>query len=351
MNRVLGDSSPCAILLAAVHLVLYADGPVVTVHVLMFGVVVTFSVEMPPFMQVVCKGWIGLDVAVSADVGCTDTFLDVSRALVSAGSGLVVVTHEVHIDGLSTVASVATPVVEHVVAQVAVVLGVRVGVATQTRYATSALGYKIVVERHIGAAPVAAVAVSALSVSCIVKRLTDDAPLDSAVSGCRNRKTFVDAPADGTVVYNKVVGSVDAEAIALVVGHLALAKSEAKVANNGVLTGDGDGIVGQAYAVAGSRLTKDGDVAAVQVEGRGEVDSATDGKGDDFLARLLHGPTEGAFLEVVLSAVVERGDNVGLAAASAGSVASVALCGGEGQRLRLLGGGHEDDGEEKRQGY
>ena len=134
----------------------------------------------------------------------------------------------------------------------------------------------------------------ALRVTGIVECLLDHAPLNGEVGGCRDAETLVDAPRDGAVIHDDVVGIVEAEAVALMESHLPLSEAEAHVTDDGILAGDGDGIVGKADAIARSRLSEDSKVAAVEVERRREVNGTADGKGDNLTPRLLDGPSEGA---------------------------------------------------------
>ena len=113
------------------------------------------------------------------------------------------------------------------------------------------------VVRRAAAAPVAAVSVCAFLVSAVAQALADDAPLYGDVLASVDGTALVDAPRDGAVVDDDVVMVAGSQSVALVVGHLAVAQSEAHEADDDVVCRDDEGIVGHADAVAGRRLSQE----------------------------------------------------------------------------------------------
>ena len=120
------------------------------------------------------------------------------------------------------------------------------------------------------------------------------------------------------------------QSVALMVCYLALAQAEAHIAHYYVVGIDGEWVVCHADAIAGSRLSCNGDIAGVYRQCRFQEDGARHLEHYNAFARLIQGPAQRT-----LTRVVEVGDIIHLAASAAGDVASVAFSTREG-RLFLL---------------
>ena len=96
------------------------------------------------------------------------------------------------------------------------------------------------------------------------KALCHKAPLHCSVLVAEHGEAFVDGPADRAVVDDEVLvveASETVPAVGIALGDILIAEPEAHIAYDDVVGLNGHGIVGNADAVAGSRLSGDGDVA------------------------------------------------------------------------------------------
>lgn len=130
----------------------------------------------------------------------------------------------------------------------------------------------------------------------------------------------------------RVHGSEAVPAVGTVDGHILVAQSEADEADDVVGTGL-HGIVGDADAVAGSRLSGDGGVLG-NLEGRFEVDGAGDVEEDGPGSGLRQRPAQRALRSGI---VAEVGDVIDGATAAAGRVSAKAFGAREGERLFDVG--------------
>ena len=184
-------------------------------------------------------------------------------ALERGGSNLIIVVYDVHIHALSPVASVACPVVEHVVAQVKALVGLRAWARPKARNPTGVMCQQVVMIGASASTPVASIAVGTLAVSGIHEALRADGPLHGDVLTSINRYTLVYAPAHGAMVYDDVVLIHAAESVALMIGHILVTQSEAHVAYDSIVATYLKRVVGYAYTVAWCRLPEYGYVVFV----------------------------------------------------------------------------------------
>ena len=155
--------------------------------------------------------------------------------------------------------------------------------------------------------------------------LCGDAPLYGGVVAAVEREALVYAPAHRAVVYDDVLLVHSAESVALVCIDVAVAHAEAEIAYYDVVGTYLKRIVGDADAVAGGCLSGYGDVAAVQLELRCEVDGSRHVEDYGALAALAAGPAERTFGVCVFKC----GDVIYGTAASAGGVAAETFGTGE----------------------
>ena len=278
-----------------------------------------------------------LGVVRGTDIDAGNALLDSGGTVGGAGTGLVVVVDDVDIHALATIASVSAPIIDDVVAQVHALVGLCARTRTQTGRTRRVVYHEVVVVRSSTAAPVATIAVIAFGMARIHQTLRGDTPLHGDVARAIDGEALVDTPADGTVVDNNVLPVHSTQSVALVSIRIRfqrlVAQTEAHVADDDVLV-ERDGIVGYADAVAGCRLSGQRGVFT-DTEGRLEHDGSANVEHDGARATLGVGPTQRT-LERGLAVVLQRGDVIHLATASAGGEAPEALGSGESQlSLRL----------------
>ena len=192
------------VVVRGIDLVVDAILPVVVGHGVVFGVHVAFYEILAPYVQ--GRGVVGIrgDVRLGADAQARDALLLRGAYLSGAGTGLVVVVHDVHVHGLTAVAAVATVVVEHVVAHVHALVELGGVARTKARHAALVVGHQVVVEGGAAATPVAAVAMAAFRVAGILQALGHEAPLHGGVLVAIDGEALVDAPAHRAVVDDDV---------------------------------------------------------------------------------------------------------------------------------------------------
>ena len=214
------------VVVVGVDLVVHAVGPVVLGHIAVLRVHIAVYIVFAPDVQGGGVVGVALDVAVGADAHRGDAALLGAAYLGCAGTGLVVVVHNVHMHGLATVAAVAGIVVDHIVAHVHTLVELRGVARTQTGRAALVMGQQVVVEGGTAAAPVAAVAVGAFAVTGILQTLGHKAPLHRGVLVAVDGETLVDAPTHRTVVDDDVLLVETAETVPTVgsvLGHVVVA--------------------------------------------------------------------------------------------------------------------------------
>lgn len=246
-------------------------------------------------------------------------------------TGFVVVGHQIEAAPFTAVSAVRAPVVDDVVAEIhhaAEILRVDARNVEQrmveTRVAAVVRGEQVVVERSVLPAPDAAEPVAALGVERTAQALGEDAPLHREIFVGIERRAFVRAPADRTVVDQDVAAVATSERI-LVAGRRAplVAHAEPQVAQDDVVGPDGHAETCDADAVARSALPCDREVAAGDVEPFFEPDDARYLEEHRARVAARHGPAQRSLRTVVL----QRGDVEHASAASARGVHPAALGG------------------------
>ena len=294
-------------------LVVDAVCPVVGCHVVILAVVVAIDIESSPFVphdipfvSARCAVF-GIGCGSYADFGNTltdEVALETADFRHCCRTWLVVVVHHVHVHAFSTVAPFASPVVDDIVAHVHVFMLLCTRTRTQAWGSAFVVGNEVVVVRGFVTTPVAAVAVGSLAVSRILQTLCGDAPLNGKVLSAIDRQTFVDAPADRTMVDDDVVVVHRTEAVAFMVGNIFIAQAETHITDDDVVAIQRNGIVGYADAVAGSRLSGNGDVA---FDGKGPLQMDSAGNVED------NGPETTPFASIAeraLLTIVFKGSHV-----------------------------------------
>ena len=164
--RLLGESS---VTLFVVNLRINSFFPVLVGHVAILGIDVAVDEVFPPSMphHVPFVGLVGIVVGI---LGCSDANLcnacgNAFATLHGARTGLVVVVHDVHVLTFTTIAAVAAPVIEHVVADIHPFIGLRAHTRTQARTTGVVVSQQVVVVGSTATAPVAAIAVGTLGMS------------------------------------------------------------------------------------------------------------------------------------------------------------------------------------------
>ena len=81
-----------------------------------------------------------------------------------------------------------------------------------------------------------------------------------------DRQTFVDAPADGTVVHDDVVVVHRTETVTLMISNKLIAQTETHITEDDVVAGDDKRMIGYADAVARSCLSGNGDITVLDLQ-------------------------------------------------------------------------------------
>ena len=161
-HRVACSLCKGVVVVGTADLVIHAVCPVVVCNVVILRVHVAVYVELAPYVQRRRVVGIVLYVFVGAHPDACYAALYRRAALFRAGAWLVVVVNYVHVHGLAAVASVAGPVVEHVVAHVKAFVKLGCVARAEAWHAALVVCQQVVVVGHARTAPVAAVAVGAL---------------------------------------------------------------------------------------------------------------------------------------------------------------------------------------------
>ena len=238
------------------YLVVDAVRPVVLRHLRITAVHVARNIILAPYVPHLIPHigvrTVMVGVLRSADVGGGNTL----SAMVSRCSRtrLEVIVDNVHRHGFATVATVGSPVVDDIVAQVHAFVLLSERTRTKTRRARSVVGYQVVMIRGSAATPVAAIAVGTFLMSGIVEALAHNAPLHGEVTIAVDRQTLVNRPADAAVVDDDIMTVTTSKPVAFVMGDLSITQSETYIAYD-IIGTDHNRIVGQTDPVTWGSLS------------------------------------------------------------------------------------------------
>ncbi len=209
LHGVLGGLGIGVVNRTVIDLVIHAVSPVVLRHIAVLAVDISIHVILSPHVPhqipLIRVGGVVVRVLRCTNTHCCNAALDGGVALLCGRTYLVVVVHHVHIHAFTSVATIASPIVDDIVAEVHAFVGLCAWTRTETRCARFVVRNEVVMIGSARTAPVASIAVCSLGVSCILQTLRSNAPLHGEVLGTIDREALVDAPADGTMVDDDVL--------------------------------------------------------------------------------------------------------------------------------------------------
>ena len=132
----------------------------------------------------------------------------------------------------------------------------------------------------------------------ILQALADDAPLYGEVPTAIYRHTFIDTPADRTMVNDDVMVVHRAESVTFMVFDISVAQTEAHETHYDIVTDNGNGIVGNTDSVTGCRLSEE---SLIRPDGNTTFKEygTRDVEDDDSWLVRLHSLTEGALATII----------------------------------------------------
>ena len=194
------------------------------------------------------------------------------------------------------------------------------------------IGDERVVHGAMFAAPLGGVGTSALGVLGVVKTFADDTPLDGGGVAIVGGEAFLHTPRHRAMIEDDTLAVLHIEASHRLVGDVA--GTETHITNDDVVVVDVHVVAGEADATTWGRLSEDGYVGEAETQLRLEVDGARSVEEDDAgtaAILVVERPTERAFDEIVVGAVVVAGDVAYFASTTTGDKASIALSAREGE--------------------
>ena len=205
----------------------------------------------------------------------------------------------------------------------------------ETRVAAVVVGQDIVVVSRVGSAPDTSVAVLPLAVDGVAEPFRQDAPLEREIGHAVEAPAFVGRPAQRAMVYDDVLDVVAARVqVHRVVLRLAFISHPAVYETyDDVGRVYPESIVLEAYSLAGSGLSRDGDVTVSALDLQGGLELDDPGYVENYGPRTLgvEGCTEGT-----AARIVEVGHMDHLSAPSAGYEGSAAFSSRECPRNTVL---------------
>jgi hypothetical protein len=179
-------------------------------------------------------------------------------------------------------------------------------------------------------------------VSCILKTLRSDTPLHSEVLGTIDRQALINTPTHGTVVDDDVFGIHTTESVSFVICHILVAQSETNITDNDILARNGERIIGNANAIARSRLSCNGDIWSAEFQLTGKMDSSRHIEHNGTCTTLIASIAERAFRVGVL----QGGYMIDRTTTSTRGIASEAFCTRESQLLGMECGKRKEGKDE-----
>ena len=194
------------------------------------------------------------------------------------------------------------------------------------------IGDERVVHGAMFAAPLGGIGTCALGVLGVVETFADDAPLYGGGIAIVGGEAFLHTPRHRAMVEDDALAVLHVEACHRLVGDVA--GTETYITNDDVVVVDVHVVAGEADATTWCRLSEDRDVGEAETQLRLEVDGARSVEKDDAgttAVLVVERPTERAFDEVVVRAVVVAGDVAYFASTTTGDEASITLSAGESE--------------------
>ena len=164
-------------------------------------------------MKCWCISRVICNIFGSANANSRNSLLYVCTSGKCCRPWLVIVVHDVHIHVLTAIASVAAPVVEHVVAHVHALVHLCGGSRPKSWHTALVMAHQIVMKTGTATAPVAAISVGTLGMACILQALRDETPLHGGCLVAQNTAALINTPTDGAVVYHDVALVKSAESV------------------------------------------------------------------------------------------------------------------------------------------
>ena len=128
------------------------------------------------------------------------------RAILRSGrSRLIIVVHDIHMHGFSTVATVSRPIIEDVVAHIHVFALLRKRTRAKAWHTTFVMRQQIMMERSFRPSPNGTVPVSALCMACRTKTFGDKTPLNCQILTAIHRTALIYRPTDRAMVDNHIL--------------------------------------------------------------------------------------------------------------------------------------------------
>ena len=194
------------------------------------------------------------------------------------------------------------------------------------------VGDERVVHGAMFAAPLGSISTSALGVLGVIKTFTDDTPLYGGGVAIVGGEAFLHTPRHRAMIEDDTLAVLHIEASHRLVGDVA--GTETHITNDDVVVVDVHVVAGEADATTWCRLSEDRDVGEAETQLRLEIDGARSVEEDDAgttAILVIERPTERAFDEVVVRAVVVAGDVANFASTTTGDETSVAFSAREGE--------------------
>ena len=215
------------------------------------------------------------------------------------------------------------------------------------------IGDERVVHGAMFAAPLGSISTSALGVLGVIETFADDAPLYGGGVAIVGGEAFLHTPRHRAMIKDDTLAVLHIEASHRLVGDVA--GTETHITNDDVVVIDVHVVAGEADATTWCRLSEDGDVGEAETQLRLEVDGTRSVKEDDAgttAILVVECPSEGAFDEIVVRAVVIASDVANFASTTTSDEASIALSARKGELAfgMDLRGHHAQHGAKGEQG-
>ena len=194
------------------------------------------------------------------------------------------------------------------------------------------VGDERMVHSAVLTAPLGGIGTSTLGVLGVVKTFADDTPLYGGGIAIVGGEAFLHTPRHRAMIEDDTLAVLHIEASHRLVGDVA--GTETYITNDDVVVVDVHVVAGEADAATWCRLSEDRDVGEAETQLRLEIDGARSVEEDDAgttAILVVERPTERAFDEVVVGAVVVAGDVANFASTTTCDEASIALSARKGE--------------------
>ena len=194
------------------------------------------------------------------------------------------------------------------------------------------VGDERVVHGAMFSAPLGSISTSALGVLGVIKTFANDTPLDGGGIAIVGGEAFLHTPRHGAMIEDDALAVLHIEASHRLVGDVA--GTETHITNDDVVVVDVHIVAGEADAATWCRLSEDRDVGEAETQLRLKIDGTRSVEEDDAgttAILVVECPTECAFDEVVVGAVIVAGDVAYFTSTTTCDEASIALSARKGE--------------------